>query len=291
MNFALVLFAAIVLLLIISFVLMLAFAFFILYEVHKLPDITPAKYLSEREKFGWSEGKIVVCIGDSITHGRISQNYVQILREKLGNEYEIINAGLNSHLAWNVLEKLDEIIECRPEIITILIGTNDVRAIISLKNKRDYIKRMNLPRDPNHEWFCQTLKKIIQRLKTEIKAQIAVLTLPMIGESLENSFFNLTKEYSKSIVGIAKNMEVNVLNLHETMVRYLENNPGNPTYTYEKERMHIFSSVIQHYFLRRSWDKIAANTGFMLHRDYLHMNTEGAIMIAGLIENYIHSVG
>ncbi|MHA1945868.1 MAG: SGNH/GDSL hydrolase family protein [Candidatus Hodarchaeales archaeon] len=290
MDLVLVLFTAIVLVLIISFVLMLAFAFFILYEVHKLPDNTPAKYLSEREKFGWSEGKRVVCIGDSITHGRISQNYVQILREKLGDEYEIINAGLNSHLAWNVLERLDEIIECGPEIITILIGTNDVNATISLKNKRDYIKRMNLPSDPNHEWFCQTLKKIIQRLKTETKAQIAVLTLPMIGESLENSFFNLTKEYSKSIVEIAKNMEVNVLDLHETMVRYLETNPGKPTYTYEKERMYIFSSVIQHYFFLRSWDHIATHAGFMLHRDYLHMNTEGAIIIAGLIENYIHSV-
>lgn len=290
MDLVLVLFTAIVLVLIISFVLMLAFAFFILYEVHKLPDNTPAKFLGEREKFGWSEGKRVVCIGDSITHGRISQNYVKILREKLGDEYEIINAGLNSHLAWNVLERLDEIIECRPDIITILIGSNDVNATISLKNKRDYIKRMNLPRDPDHEWFCQTLKAIIKRVKTETKAQIAVLTLPMIGESLENSFFNLTKEYSRSIAEITRKMNVNSLDLHEMMVRYLVNNPGKPTYAYEKERMYIFRSVIQHYFLRRSWDQIATKAGFNLHRDYLHLNTKGALMIAKLIENYIHSV-
>jgi lysophospholipase L1-like esterase len=290
MDLVLVLFTATVLLLIISFVLMLAFALFILYKIHKLPKNTPAKFLNEREKSGWSDRKRVVCIGDSITHGRISQNYVKILREKLGIKYEIINAGLNSHLAWNVLERLDEIIKCRPDIITILIGTNDVNATTSLKNKRDYIKRMNLPRDPDHEWFCQTLKKIIERLKTGTKAQIAVLTLPMIGESLNGQFFNLTNEYSKSIAELTKEMSVNSLDLHEMMVRYLENNPGKPKYAYAKERMYIFSSVIQHYFLGRSWDQIATKAGFNLHRDYLHMNTKGALMIAELIENYIHSV-
>ena len=279
-----------VVLLVISVGLVLIFTIYIFYEINKLPDITPAKYLSEEEKSGFTVRKTVVVIGDSITHGRISQDYVKILRERLGEEYKFVNAGINSHLAWNVLERLKEIIECKPAIITILIGTNDVNATLSLKNKKDYIKRMKLPQDPTHEWYTKTLKEIIQRLKTKTNAQIAVLTLPTIGEDLESPFFDKTKQYSKSITDIATEMGVSSLPLHDTMMSSLESDPGKPTFSYEKGQMHTLSSVFQHYFLRRSWDFIATNAGFKLHWDYLHMNTKGATMIAELIENYIYSL-
>jgi lysophospholipase L1-like esterase len=279
-----------ILLLIISSLSILGFTLYLLYAIQRLPDNTPAKFLSRKEKFDPVNRKIVMCIGDSITHGRISQNYVQILSEKLGENYEFINAGINSHLAWNVLGRLDEIIECNPNIITILIGTNDVNATLSLSNKKDYVKRVNLPRDPDHEWFCETLRKIIQCLSLETSAKIAVLTIPTIGESLTSSYFVLTEQYSKSVIEISDELGVESLLLHDKMVKYLKDNPGKPKYSYKKERRYIISSVFQHYFLRRSWDEIANRAGFMLHRDYLHMNTKGALMIAGLIENYIHSV-
>ena len=279
-----------ILLLIIVALLAFGFIFFILFQVFRLPDNTPAKYLARKEKAGLLNKKLVICIGDSITHGRISQNYVKILKNKLGTNYEFINAGLNSYLAWNVLERLDEIIECKPDIITILIGTNDVNAKLTLKNEKDYVKRMKLPQNPDHKWFCETLKEISKRLKMETSAQIAILTLPTIGEDLEGPFFNKTTHYSESIVEITDKMGVKALPLHKTMIEYLENDPGNPTYEYEKDRMYIIRSVVLHYFLRRSWDQIAEATGFKLHRDYLHMNTKGAIMIADLIESYIHSL-
>ena len=279
-----------ILLLVISAGLAFVFIFYILYGINKLPDNTPAKYLSKKDISGFSRRKTVVCIGDSITHGRISQNYVAILSEKLGKNYEFVNAGINSHLAWNVLERLNEIIECKPSIVTILIGTNDVNAKLSLKNEKDYIKRMKLPQDPDYKWFSETLIEIIKRLKTKTNAQIAVLTLPTIGEDLEGTFFDKTIQYSKSIIEIAQEMGVESLPLHATMVNHLENDPGKPTFPYEKGHIYILSAVYQHYFLRRSWDTIATKAGFKLHRDYLHMNTEGAIMIAELIKRYIYSL-
>ena len=279
-----------ILLLIIVVVLAFGFIFFILYEVHRLPDNTPTKHLSRKEKGGLLNRNIVICVGDSITHGQISQNYVKMLKDKLGENYEFINAGLNSHLAWNVLERLDEIIKCKPTIVTILIGTNDVNAKLTKKNEKDYIKRMKLPQEPDHKWFCITIQKIIKRLKKETNAQIAVLTLPTIGEDLEVSFFDKTTQYSQSIIEIAQKLGVKSLPLHATMVNHLENDPSKPTFPYEKGHIYLLSSVIQHYFLRRSWDTIATNAGFKLHRDYLHMNTKGAMMIADLIEGYINSL-
>ena len=42
----------------------------------------------------------MVAIGDSITHGRVSFNYVNSLEEKFGTHYEFVNAGINSNLAF-----------------------------------------------------------------------------------------------------------------------------------------------------------------------------------------------
>ena len=93
----------ILMLIVISVILALVFTIYILYEVNKLPDITPAKYMSEEEKFRFSRKKAVVCIGDSITHGRISENYVRILRDNLDQKYEFVNAGINFLECFNFM--------------------------------------------------------------------------------------------------------------------------------------------------------------------------------------------
>lgn len=68
------------------------------------PYNTPKKYLTKNKT-----KPVVMMIGDSITHGRIGTNFVDILYRKFNN-YEFVNAGVNGHLAWNVNQRLDEII-------------------------------------------------------------------------------------------------------------------------------------------------------------------------------------
>ena len=92
---------------------------------------------------------IVALLGDSITHGRVSANYSDILEEKFKSEFRFINAGINSHLAYNLLNRLDKVIKCNPSKITILIGTNDVNSTLSEESRKRYIKNMELPVEPN----------------------------------------------------------------------------------------------------------------------------------------------
>jgi len=44
----------------------------------KLPDNNPESFLAS----GKTAGKVVVCIGDSITHGRVSHSYVDELKNR-----------------------------------------------------------------------------------------------------------------------------------------------------------------------------------------------------------------
>ncbi len=103
------------------------------------PDNSPAAFLeSNPDRTG---KKVVVCVGDSITHGRVSHNYVDMTAGKLSDRgFIIVNAGVNSELAYNVLSRIDEIIRCKHDYVTILIGTNDANSSLSQENTARAVK-------------------------------------------------------------------------------------------------------------------------------------------------------
>lgn len=254
----------------------------------KLPDNTPKTYIRKKHPIRNSK-PVVVCVGDSLTHGRISSNYINILQSRFGTKFEFINAGINSNLAWNVLMRLDEVIECKPDFVTILIGTNDVNATLSVRNMKDYIKRMNLPKHADLNWFKESLGQIVVQLKENTEAQIALITLPTIGESLEGELYDQIKDYNQIIQDIGEKHDADCLTLDKVMKDYLSKNPANPRFSYENGMRLMVWSAIQHYLFLRSWDSISRRAGFELHLDYLHLNSKGASMIADLIEGFIRS--
>ena len=257
------------------------------YQATKLPNNTPSKYLRQQTK---SDGhkNVVVLMGDSVTHGRIGVNYVDMIEKQLeGEQFEIINAGINSELAWNNLQRVDEVIRCDPDIVTVLIGTNDANATLSADTMRSYVRRMKLPREPDSGWYRESLNSLVKKLKTETNAQIALLSIPTIGEESNHPAFIRSSEYSSTVHDIAEETNVTYLPLHEKMIDFLRDTPGTPTYPFEKSYMGMFKAILNRYLLRKSWDKIANNSGFSLHVDYMHLNTAGARMIADLIGEFI----
>ena len=70
---------------------------FVLYVSHaaqKLPENNPARYLEKKLSSG--ARKVIVCVGDSITHGRVGTNYVDILSERLAPKgFELVKGGTN----------------------------------------------------------------------------------------------------------------------------------------------------------------------------------------------------
>ncbi|HEY0256766.1 MAG TPA: GDSL-type esterase/lipase family protein, partial [Candidatus Methylacidiphilales bacterium] len=84
--------------------------------------------------------KTVVCFGASLTAGTVSFDYVELLRARPSLAgFRFINHGVNGDLAWNGLQRLDKVVAERPDIVTILIGTNDVNATLSERNRLRYV--------------------------------------------------------------------------------------------------------------------------------------------------------
>ncbi|MFW9992585.1 MAG: SGNH/GDSL hydrolase family protein [Candidatus Odinarchaeota archaeon] len=261
---------------------------YIYYQATKKPDNNPSQYL-KRKGPASKDKRVIIAIGDSITHGRIGTNYVNILKERFNGKksFEFVNAGINSELAWNAVQRLGEIINCNPYIVTILIGTNDANAALGPENMKDHVKRMKLPRDPTRDWYRKMLTILATRLKQETRARIALLSLPTIGEEPGNRVFIQSTEYSAIVKEVAERTGCSYIPLHEKMVAYLNENPSKPKYPYEKGRTEMIKTIVRYYLFRKNWDAIAMKSGFELHIDYLHLNSRGASMVADLIEEFI----
>jgi len=232
--------------------------------------------------------KILVCVGDSITHGTVSVNYVDMLSSYLANQgIVVVNAGINSELAYNVAQRLDAIVACKPDYITILIGTNDATASLGPKSSRRHMREMKLPRSPTREWYRENLQNICTELSKRTHARIALLSLPPIGEKLDHPAFAASETYSRVIREVAAEQHLTYLPLHENMTALLYNRQTHPHYAYRDDELLMYIALARHFLLEQSYDKISRANGFVLLTDNVHLNSKGAGMAAGLIESFV----
>ena len=79
-------------------------------------------------------------------------------------EFFVINAGVNSECAWNLQQRLDDILACDPDIVTIMIGTNDWKGIYNEKWARESQQSQHLPQAPTKQFFEDSLRAILSAL-------------------------------------------------------------------------------------------------------------------------------
>ena len=95
---------------------------------------------------------VVACVGDSITEGVGSADWVAMLRARIGSEgVQVVNAGLAGDLSANVLRRLGPVIQCDPDIITLMIGSNDVAAESFSSVGRFFLRLKGIRRAPTME--------------------------------------------------------------------------------------------------------------------------------------------
>jgi lysophospholipase L1-like esterase len=261
------------------------------YLVRKLRFHRPKNFPRQGQvPYSAAKGKkSVVCIGDSITHGNVSANYVDMLERWMGEDFFFYNAGVNSDLTYTVLDRLDAIIAAQPDFVTLLIGTNDVNATVSKASLRKYyqFKKITPGSIPDFESFQKNYVEIVRRLKTETKATIAVISLPVMGEDLQNEANLKADLYSEFIKQLAGKEQVTYLPVRERMKDFLKSHPKKLKYEYKDTIKLMYLSVSKHELLGQNWDTICLAHGMDLTQDNLHFNTRGAAMIASLAEKFL----
>jgi lysophospholipase L1-like esterase len=232
--------------------------------------------------------KVLVCFGDSNTHGNVSYNWVDDLSNQL-SDYQVFNAGINSDLTYTLLRRIDDVIACNPDYVSILIGTNDVNSTMHPKMEKRYQNLGRISKDisPNFEGFKENYIEIIHQLKQKTKAKIAIMSLPVMGENLAHEANIRADKYSKFIKQLAENEQVVYLPVREIQKEFLVKNPKPLKHTFEETYKLLNHSVIGHYIFGKTWDEMTTKHGFQLTPDNLHQNSTGGGMIRDLVKGFV----
>ncbi|HEY3684477.1 MAG TPA: SGNH/GDSL hydrolase family protein [Streptosporangiaceae bacterium] len=231
-----------------------------------------------------------VCLGDSIIRAQVSADCVKMLRDRaasVGGSHTFINAGVNGDLAYNALQRLDEVIAARPDVVTVLLGTNDANASLSETNVQMMTKMKKLEVRPTIEWYEENLRAIAERLAKETDARVALLSLPVLGQDPGTLPVLRAAAYSEVVKRTAAEFGATYLPLYETQLAHLESVGAKAGIPFQDGKKLSSRAAMQHFMLFRSFDAISRRRGLELTTDFIHQNTTGAAMIAGLIGDFV----
>ncbi len=231
----------------------------------------------------------IVCVGDSNTKGRYCFNWVRYLSKKFRNKkYDVINEGVNGDLAFNVLERIEKIVLKKPKYIVILVGSNDINATLSDKNKKSYIKQKKLPIEPSKDWYLSNLEKILLKIKLSKDTKIALSSIPIMGENIYDETNKIVNDYNISLENLSQKFKVDYLPFYESLVYRLEvgskNGIGRP---YQIGSSIKIKAVLRRYLLFQSWNKISNIHDLEFLTDTIHLNKRSAKVFVSLVESFI----
>ncbi|MDH6187612.1 lysophospholipase L1-like esterase [Streptomyces sp. CZ24] len=167
----------------------------------------------------------VACLGDSLTRAQVSVDYLDLLeRRRPAGDVRLARFGVNGDFAYHLLQRLDAVVADPPEVITVLIGTNDARASLAGYPVEQVMKRKRLPERPSAGWFQQCLGAVVARLRAETDARIGLLSPPVLGQEPDGPAARASLAYSRMIAEVAAAEEVAYLPLHERQTE--ETAPG-----------------------------------------------------------------
>jgi acyl-CoA thioesterase I len=230
--------------------------------------------------------RLVVCAGDSITRGHNSANWVDILQRRFAADgYRFVNAGIDGDPAWNVLQRIDDVIRCHPDVVTLQVGGNDVAATSGTWNEKLYWRQQHVPQAPTLGWYTECVDEILSRLRSQTSARVAVLDIPMIGEDLTSDLNRRVDSYNQALRRVAAAHVAEVLPLHDRLASLLPS-PHNPP-PYRGRFRPMLKASLSRTFLHRSWDQISASNGLVVLVDHVHLNDRAAVLTADLVADFI----
>jgi lysophospholipase L1-like esterase len=235
----------------------------------------------------------VACLGSSTTAAKGTFDWIAEIRKNTKNErFDFVNLGVGGDLSYNALLRVQQVIDANPDKVLIIIGANDILAMVFENLGRIYKRWKHLPQKPSKEWFSENLVAIIQRLKKETKAEIGVASLALVGEEphstdpKQQQLNLLFREFADVIKEITNQENVGYIPLYEQFQQAIEASPG-PSF----KRFSILSFyrdyLWREFILRYSFDEIAEMNGWKFHIDGVHLNTAGGLILTEVVQEFL----
>ena len=264
----------------------------LILRIYQLPIIRKSWQLPEFSSSEFSINKenkkpVVVCCGDSITHGHIGYDWVGSLRKK-DKKKLFVNAGINADLTWNLNQRVRDIIKHNPDYVTILIGTNDAIGSQPVKQiQQYYIQTKGLPKKPSIEWFEEQIDELVSTLIKKTNARIALITLPFLGEQKDSEIIQVVKNHNRIIRNVSNKYGTILLDFFKEFDSIIIDNNSIPYTTSELRRLRGLRAVILHYVFNWTWKDIGRKYNLKLLCDHIHLNEDGGQILENMVEEFL----
>jgi len=235
----------------------------------------------------------VACVGSSSTAGK-GQAYnwiVELAHRPQNRRFTFRNFGIGGDLSFNVLERLPQVLDCRPKFVVVAVGNNDVLALASPKARRFFRIVKRLPHTPSAAWFRENLGAIARGLKDSGRATVALCSLPPMGEDPDSSqpfqheLNRRSDQLNAMIKDIAQEESVGYIALSEAMCAQLATSPHRSLTGIRF--LSLYRDAFRILALRKTPDQIASLNGWRLHSDGIHLNSRGGMILADLVQGFL----
>lgn len=241
---------------------------------------------------GMSARETVACLGSSSTAGKGQAfDWIgELARRPRNARFEFLNFGVGGDLAFDVLKRADTLLAVRPDRVIVWVGGNDALAMVSRKARRLFRIMKFAPRPSSETRFDESLRTLVRRMKSS-GANVALCSLAPIGESptsdqiFQAGLNSAIRDLSASIKSIARDQAVEYIPLFEALQAAIEAAPGR-AFT-EFRLLPMYRDAFRTMILRMSTDEVARLNGWQFHSDGIHLNRQGGMIAAELIQSYL----
>jgi lysophospholipase L1-like esterase len=235
---------------------------------------------------------VVACLGASATDATGSYDWIRDVAERPNNaSFRFFRFAEGGDLAYNGLQRVPDIIACHPDYVIVLLGDNDVLALISSKVAQFDRLTKHLPSQSSPEWYRENMQAIVRRLKRDTSARIALCSLIPIGEDpsalhpFQAEANRRIAEFSAILEDIAREEAVRYVPFYERMHQLIVASPGRAFTSFDF--LPFYRDVFRQFVLRKSNDEIGQLNSWTFHRDGIHLNSRSGRILADLIQQFL----
>ena len=278
--------ANLTLLVLLAVAILVAAAFLFVSRIISLPPQGRAiDYINSKSK---KNQRIIACIGDSLTHGNIGQSWVDYLRSEFPNDV-FLNEGINGNTAWQVIQRLDPILKCKPDLVILMIGTNDALGSFDINSGFRYKKNNELPEVPTLEKYKEHLNELIEKLG--FSSKFAICTLPPVGENENSEVNEHVNSFNDCIKLTVNQKKISLLPVSDALWSDIQSRtyPLKLEYNPKARKImrQIFGGIFHHYLFKKTWNDISKAKGQWILFDQIHLNERGAKIVYKLTKDFI----
>lgn len=223
-------------------------------------------------------------LGDSHTFGQSGFPICDAIAEARP-DVNVVNAGVNADLAWNLAERMGDALRPSPTLVHVLIGTNDVNAGLHPDHAAGYLRDKGLPELPTLEFYRIHLRRVFDRLR-QTGAILFASQIPPIGDDRESSWNVAIEQYNTILAEEAMMAGVKVLPLFDRLMDSVDTSRIHSidrtdwgVWIPESQRLHDQDGM--------TWNAIADQRALQLMHDGLHMTERaGRIWLKLLLEEF-----